>query len=74
MSGLLERLPTAHLLPIVARTENSALPFKRQLWTKYLIPRGRERPTTGRAAWTYCRAPESLAWRRAIKNNWYAQL
>jgi len=56
MSGLLERLPTAHLLPIVARTENSALPFKRQLWTKYLIPRGRERPTTDRAAWTYCRA------------------
>jgi hypothetical protein len=56
MSGLLERLPTAHLLPIVARTENSALPFKRQLWTKYLIPRGRERLTTDRAAWTYCRA------------------
>ena len=51
-----QRLPTAHLLPIVARTENSALPFKRQLWTKYLIPRGRERPTTDRAAWTYCRA------------------
>jgi hypothetical protein len=36
MNGV-QRLPTAHLLPVVARTENSALPFKRQLWTKYLI-------------------------------------
>jgi hypothetical protein len=68
MSGLLERLPTAHLLPIVARTENSALPFKRQLWTKYLIPRGRERPTTDRAAWTYCRAPESCFARVRTRN------
>jgi hypothetical protein len=26
---LVQRLPTAYLLPIVARTENSALPFER---------------------------------------------
>jgi hypothetical protein len=28
-----QRLPTAFLLPIVAQTENSAFPFKRQLTT-----------------------------------------
>jgi hypothetical protein len=31
MSDGVQRLPTAYLLPIVARTENSALPLKGQL-------------------------------------------
>ena len=34
MSDGVQRLPTAYLLPIVARTENSALPFKGQLSDK----------------------------------------
>jgi bifunctional non-homologous end joining protein LigD len=34
MSDEVQRLPTAYLLPIVARTENSALPFKGQLLDK----------------------------------------
>ena|SRR5262245_42239515 len=34
MSDRVQRLPTAYLLPIVARTENSALPFKGQLSDK----------------------------------------
>jgi hypothetical protein len=34
MSDEVQRLPTAYLLPIVARTENSALPFKGQLSDK----------------------------------------
>jgi hypothetical protein len=34
MSDGVQRLPTAYLLPIVARTENSALPLKGQLSDK----------------------------------------
>jgi hypothetical protein len=69
MSGLLERLPTAHLLPIVARTENSALPFKRQLWTKYLIPRGRVKAHDRSSSLDILsRAPESCFARVRTRN------
>jgi hypothetical protein len=43
--GLFEvqRLPTAHLLPIVARNGNSAFPLRGQLWIRYVTRRGGEK-------------------------------
>src|SRR5262249_54345926 len=47
---------------------NSAPPFKRQLWTKYIAPRGRGSHTTDRAVWTYCRVSGALLRSRETRN------
>jgi hypothetical protein len=64
MSDGVQRLPTAYLLPIVARTENSAFPLKGSFRTKYITPHGRGSHRTDRAVWTYRRAPQRCFARR----------